>query len=95
MLDAKEIELDITTVSVTKEYRVSHDYNSVSGTVGATATVRAGQDPDAVEEALAKRVGKWLAADYEKGCKLVARVEADPDEVARRRKRATDRAVGR
>ena len=38
----EEIVLDITTVSVTKEYRISDDYNSVSGTVGATATVRPG-----------------------------------------------------
>lgn len=63
--------MKIKTVSYRTGYTLSHDYNSVEGTVEATAQVEEGETEQEAYEALRKQVRRWLRDDYAEGRRIV------------------------
>lgn len=52
-------------------YTLSHDYNSVSGTVEATALPEDGESAEEAYQSLRKQVRRWIREDYAVGRRLV------------------------
>lgn len=63
--------MKIKTVTFGRGYKLSHDYNSVTGDVSATAEIEEGEDEQEAYAALRKQVKRWVREDYAEGRLLV------------------------